>query len=303
MPIDPVSKKVNESEARLAPDYQNNPVVMDALQKSPVKDLYKILEQYGLTTVEFERFIADRGNFLATEVIKADPITEGASTFPAPDIEAFPMQDPSNTLSDNDSKAAGDLLVKAMTGGKASTLGKAKAEGAASAPDFEQIKNDYEDFNSYWQHEIEPLIMEQQFSVQMKTETAKFEAELQKVVEAIKRHEIDPVFMVLAIVKYNVMSKGILFSQKVSEYKKSMDRQDMAFDVLKKQGDANPPTNAALITAQQDIKQETQAGTLVLNDLNQIMSHIQTINNVGKGIMDTYFEHLKEGVRKVDPAR
>ena len=141
MPIEQVGKKISEDKYPLGDQsILSNPAIAAALKSGNIKDVHKLLADYGLTVADFEQFASEQHSKYIS-MLQLDDIKAQADSMPAPNFEQdFLPQDPANTFSDSDSQYAASMFTKAIGGapkavgeGKSGTS-KMKAGGGVPAP-------------------------------------------------------------------------------------------------------------------------------------------------------------------------
>ena len=284
MAIDPINKKVGDSDVKLPLD---NPAIAEALRRGNIHDVHKLLTDYGLTIADFEQFAANQYAKYMTSVVQPEPLYEGEATAPPPDYEAFPVQDMSNAMTEDDTKYANEVLGKAMG------IGKAEGGGSA-APGMADMQRHYDEAVTFVNDILEPRAIEAQLNMELNQMDAKIQRELREAIASIKASGGDASLLILALVKANVQRNGLIFTQLGQRVMKLNDQMNEAYEQLK-----GNPTIQQMYGAQQDLKSGTQGLQFLINDMNQVTQHVQSTLTFGKSSVDTVNASKLEIIRKI----
>lgn len=306
MAITPIIKRAGEGDVKLPLD---NPAVLDALQRGNIQDVHKILADYGLTVEDFEQFAANQHSKYLSNIVQADPLYEGESSIPPPELAEFPGFDMSSSFSEADSQLAADMILNGMEAkyssgkvaaiGKAAVSGKASAQGKSSGVSKEDIEAHINDANSLWTDILEPKLVEAQFAQQLQAKSAELENELQKILAMVRSGQIDdPAIVILALTKVNVEKNGLIFTQLGQKVQRYNEQSNKIIETLKNSGTSATDT-ATVMAAQQDLKAVGLNTQFLINDMNSVTQYITTAMNFGKSSLDAFHSTKMEIIRKI----
>lgn len=297
MAIEAISKRISEGEIKLPMD---NPVVIDALRRGDIQGLHKLLSDYGITIGDFEQFAASQHNKYINQVVQAEPLYEGHAGVPPPQIENFPQFDMSSTLSQEDKKMAAEMFVgKAMSaapsgGAGKAAIGKAAQAKSSATPDMSNMQGHYDGAMDELDN-LNNIIMEAQFTQELQNKSAELEDQLQKILAMARSGQIeDPSIIILALAKVQVEKNGLVFTQLGKKVMNTNDQMNKAYDMLK-----NDSSMKNQYAAKQKIQTGTQGLQFLINDMNQVAQHIQSVIGFSKSSIDAMKAAKDEIIRKL----
>lgn len=264
MAVDPVGKKISEGELKLPVD---NPAVMDAIRKGNIRDVHKLLSDYGITAADFEQFVSLQHAKYMSQVVQPEPLYELEATVGPPNIEMFAYQDPANKLDPTDLKIANQGIGKAMGMGKAEGGG---TEGSGTGTSGTDIQNHLDSWDKYYDEVLNPQIIETQFALEYQNKSAELERELEKLVQMARDGQIqDPSVLILGITKVKLEQNGIIFTQLG---KKIMNLQEHSNNIVADLNKAGS-SDAQLMNASTQLKADTTTNSLLMQGISQCANY------------------------------
>ena len=289
MPIQPVGKKLSDSEVNLA---LSNPAVLDALQKGSVKEVHELLTENNITAIDFEEF-ATKEHAKYMSIIKpyTDMVFSTDASVPPPNLDMdFHQHRPENYMS-----AADFELSDSFFTGKAMSMLKQEGDGESKGPELAEIRDFLEHDWPELDQQLNNAIVDMQLGQMAESKNNELQQDLDRIVAKIKSGEItDPTVLLLAVTKFTVGKynlEGVMVGNKML---KENQRQMVATKMVQ-----NDETSPGVLYEAQAVARETGLNmTNLSNDLRRCMDYSMQVMNMYKSFKDSYEKFHEDIIRK-----